>query len=866
MKRGKWSVATAVAVALGLAFCWTANGAVVRADSPFDPKDSDFKKWAPILVDDAVMPKRGEVDAVADWVRRAFGGETGEATASSVAADSVRIVVERQDYSRLRFNETAVGEKFAFPNGVVFKKGLGTHSHSRLRVLFPEPVAKFAAKVGIDRQNPQGSVRCAVEVGGKIVFRTETIRGGEDAVPVEIAFVEPVAEFALLVDDAGDGPICDQLNWLEPVATTADGKKFDLVDDAIVSRLPDGVPFSFEYDGVSSREFLDSWTRTVEKLDDYRDVYSWTDPKTKLTVFATVRRFEKFAAVDWVLHFKNGGTENSPTISNVQVLDVAAQYGIERKSLAVKTLRGDTCDENAWAPVVQNVAPGEKIEFAPKGGRSSNGAFPFWNVSSRRYGDAEPSEGLFVALGWSGQWKASFENGKESVSTTIVKAGMEEIATILIPGEEIRSPRALLMPWRGDVASSHALFRRLLMFEYAPKIDGTPVEAEIIAQCFDRYYRKRPGWEKVGAQIETARALKKIGGTAHWFDAAWFPVGFPNGVGNWFSDETNFPNGVEELGDALEEMGLNFVLWFEPERVAAGTEIATKYPQFVFGGSQGGLYKLNDPEARKFLTDLLLKRVKDFKVDVYRNDFNLDPLPFWRAADEPNRRGMTEIRYVEGHYELWNRLRSENPGLWIDNCASGGRRIDLETTSISLPLWRSDTCCWAGHPEWDQSQTLGLAQFLPLFSCSAWDPSPYTFRSAANPGAIMQYNFLDDDYDETLAKASVAEAKTYRKFWYGDFYPLSETRPGKRDVAAWQLHRPDLNAGLVYVFRQAESPYPGVEFGLRGLDPNATYRVAVKLGYEAAETFELSGAELANYLLLIPEKGAAYVVEYEAIR
>ncbi|MBQ2850588.1 MAG: GH36 C-terminal domain-containing protein, partial [Thermoguttaceae bacterium] len=62
------------------------------------------------------------------------------------------------------------------------------------------------------------------------------------------------------------------------------------------------------------------------------------------------------------------------------------------------------------------------------------------------------------------------------------------------------------------------------------------------------------------------------------------------------------------------------------------------------------------------------------------------------------------------------------------------------------------------------------------------------------------------------------------------------------------MHRPDLNAGLVYVFRQAESPYPGVEFGLRGLDPNATYRVAVKLGYEAAETFELSGAELANYL------------------
>lgn len=155
---------------------------------------------------------------------------------------------------------------------------------------------------------------------------------------------------------------------------------------------------------------------------------------------------------------------------------------------------------------------------------------------------------------------------------------------------------------------------------------------------------------------------------------------------------------------------------------------------------------------------------------------------------------------------------------------------------------------------------------MPLFSCCAWDPSPYTFRSAANPGAILQYNFLEPEFDEPLAKASVAEAKTYRKFWYGDFYPLTETRPGKRDVAAWQLHRSDLNAGIVYVFRQAESPYPGVEFNLRGLDPKANYRVNVKPGYEVAETFETTGAELANYLLLIPKKGSAYVVEYEAIR
>ena len=65
---------------------------------------------------------------------------------------------------------------------------------------------------------------------------------------------------------------------------------------------------------------------------------------------------------------------------------------------------------------------------------------------------------------------------------------------------------------------------------------------------------------------------------------------------------------------------------------------------------------------------------------MYRNDFNLDPLGFWRGADAPDRQGITEIRYVEGQYAIWDELlRRGIPGCAIDNCASGGRRIDLET-------------------------------------------------------------------------------------------------------------------------------------------------------------------------------------------
>ena len=612
-----------------------ATSVASAGDSPFNPEDSDYSKWAPVLVDDDVMPSRGSVEAVKSWIDRAFGRQN---ESSRPTDDSILIEVERQDYSRLRFNETCIGETFIFPNDQTYSKGLGTHAQSRLRLVFPEPIAYFSAKVGINKTQPLGSARFRIDDPETTRLVTETIKGGDPALEIEQGFDPPVSEIFLITDNAGDGPNCDQANWIEPIAKTRDGKVYDVAEKGIVSRFHNDVPFSFKYDGKSSRDFLDKWTFAKKALDSTRDVYSWTDPDTKLTVSATVRRFEKFAAVDWTLNFKNEGTSDSGLIEDVQVLDAGFDYGFERTDLAIHTLNGDFCNETSWFPIVKTVKPGETETFSPVGGRSSNGAFPFWNLTSKRYSDSEQSEGLFVALGWSGQWKTSFENVPSAVSQTNVRAGMEEIATILYPDEEIRSPRVLLMPWRSDRPTAQVLFRRLLMFEYAPKVDGKPVKMETIAQCFDRYYRKRPGWEHCDAQIKSAEMLKDIGGSAYWFDAAWFPVGFPNGVGNWRSAPEFFPNGVEELGDALEKIGLRFILWFEPERVAKDSDIANDYPQYVFGGENGGLYKLNDPEARQYLTELLLKRIKEFKIGVYRNDFNIDPLPFWRANDEENRK------------------------------------------------------------------------------------------------------------------------------------------------------------------------------------------------------------------------------------
>ena len=129
----------------------------------------------------------------------------------------------------------------------------------------------------------------------------------------------------------------------------------------------------------------------------------------------------------------------------------------------------------------------------------------------------------------------------------------------------------------------------------------------------------------------------------------------------------------------------------------AGTFLAKEHPEWVISpaGDGSGLFNLGIPAARRYMTDYLNAAIKAYKLSCLRIDYNIDPLEFWQFMDakDPDRAGMTEMRYVEGLYRMWDDILEANPHLFIDNCASGGRRIDLETMSRSIPLWRSDNTC-----------------------------------------------------------------------------------------------------------------------------------------------------------------------------
>jgi alpha-galactosidase len=650
---------------------------------------------------------------------------------------------------------------------------------------------------------------------------------------------------------------------------------------------------SFRYAGVSSEEFFEEWPceESVEETATGSVTHATrTDPATGLNVTTCIRRIQDSPAVDWVVTFENGGNEATPIIEDVLPLDLRVPMP-PRERLRLHHAKGSNCQMDDFLPLTSDVPPGSDQTLAPLGGRSSNGTLPFMNLQ-------RDGCGVVVGIGWSGQWCARLERDEQTLRLT---AGMARTHLCLQSGEKIRTPRMLLLPWEGeDPTAGNNSLRQLLIAHYLPRIDGELVMPPA-AQCLQAYFYLT---DKASHKLEMA-ALPKvaaIGAEAYWIDACWYGDRgeWWEEVGSWTVNREKFPDGLKPISDAAHEAGMEFVLWFEPERVRAGSRLHREHPEFLLASQEDPsnlLLDMGKPEARQHITDLISELITENGVDIYREDFNFDPLPYWQAVDEPDRIGVTEIRYVEGHYAFWDELRRRHPSLWIDNCASGGRRIDLETLSRSLPLWPSDFPDICGLPSGlglhvgDQCINAGLARWVPLFGGGVWNFTPYGTRGEIIGGFTFGFHIEHEDFpDDNLrsiksphdvmakgktifmdgfpladAQEAIAEWQSIRQFYLGDFYLLLPLTVAYHDWCAWQFHREDLNAGVAMFFRRHRSPFPSMEIGLKRIVPEATYDVSLSETYEESPPVRMPGAQLARMNIQIENPPGSLLLRYNRV-
>lgn len=561
-----------------------------------------------------------------------------------------------------------------------------------------------------------------------------------------------------------------------------------------------------------------------------------------------------------LLHITNEGDTPSPRIREVR------SFAVRFPATAARFdgLTGDACGADSFVPYTRELTA-EPYILEPAGGRSSNvTAFPCFDVT------ADGTTYVF-GIGWTGQWHAELDCKDGSFGLSV---GLADCDFYLHPGESVRFPMTLCVEG-SDPLSARQAFRRTLREHFSPQAGQVDeVLLPIAIQPFDRYYagqcgtNKNPLWNTEAGQIAEINALDAIPSIdTVWLDAAWFKDCFPMGVGN-YSFVDGFPKGLRPVTDYAREKGRKFLLWFEPERVVFGTEMERAHPEFLLRIPQitdTGLYNLADPAALAYLTDWIGDFIEREGIDIYRQDSNIDPLPFWREADPPDRRGVTEMHYVEGLYKLWDALRARFPGMLIDNCSSGGRRLDIEALSRSVSLWRSDTGCFPEHEGfatsvWNTQQVMSLARYLPYASVGNWVNAPYDVRSTGTAGMACNYDVLNPDFDFAWAEAILSEVARVRPLWSGDFYPLTEIDSRDDNWAAYQLHRDGV--GAVYAFRKKNAEAGTFTASLYAIDPAATY--SIRLTDEDMNVTEttVSGEALVRYEFRAPVKRHSLLLEY----
>ena len=662
------------------------------------------------------------------------------------------------------------------------------------------------------------------------------------------------------------------------------------------------LPFSFLYDRQGSSTLLKAWPKKTEtkQLDSVRTqhIVSWADPKTGLQVRLEALEFANSPVVEWTAYFKNEGKVDAPMLEYVQALDVSFPVAGEGIPTILYSKGCGVMDTYSLMKKPLNQLESFQIS-SESGGKVDT--IPFFDIATAGYG-------LIGALGWPGAWAISFSRPTEAAIA--VSAGMQTTHLSLHPGEEIRTPEVLLLPWVGDDIDAHNVLRRHILKYHTPQYDGKPVVLPV----------SHLGWGgmKTSTSLKLIDQITKenIGFETFWMDAGWYGADRPVDVfqvfgkedwflhaGNWRVNQVPHPDGLglKPISDAAHAKGMKFLLWFEPERAVVGTPLTIQHPDWFIGevttNFEGNterplvkfrMFDFGNPAARQFMIDSMSDLIEKQGIDIFRQDCNFALAPFWTQTDKTDRQGITQIRYAEGLLEFWDGLRRRHPKLILDIVQRG----DLETISRAVDLSRAD---YPVSPDADpvgaQVSTEGLAYWRPHFGTllQVRPNDTYHFRSGMAPGlAFALFNvagypnqvgsFIPADFPYDWMRKMVAQLKLVRPYYYGDYYPLlpcsansdcatdpSKERSAAFEWAAWQFNRPEQGDGMVQAFRRDQDQEPAQNLRLRGLDPAAMYEVT---NLDAKSPNTISGNNLMQQGLHveIKEKRGAAIIIYKKKR
>ncbi len=456
-----------------------------------------------------------------------------------------------------------------------------------------------------------------------------------------------------------------------------------------------------------------------------------------------------------------------------------------------------------------------------------------WFAVDRGSADEEQGEVWFGVLAWSGNWKLAAE--VTDFNATRVNLGLNDwdFAWRLAPGETFHAPASFGgYTSAGFTGASH----RLHDFIRQQVLPHGAIQHKVLYNSWEA-----TGFDvNVESQSSLAQLAAQMGIELFVMDDGWFHGRNDDhaGLGDWWPDASKFPNGLRPLVDRINQLGMEFGLWVEPEMVNPNSDLYREHPDWVIHfpnrqrteGRNQLILNLARQDVQDYLIETLDRLLNENDIRFIKWDMNRNVSePGWESAEGDPREIW--VRYMYGVYRVWNTLRERHPEVVFQSCSGGGGRADLAILHLADQIWVSDNTEATARLNIQE----GFSQIFPANTMEAWVTDAgagqislaFRFHASMCGSLGVGGNLIYWSEDERQEAARLIEIyKQIRPIvQLGDQYRLRS--PQEHPFSAVQYMSKDQSQGVLFVFRThlpepAQLPriYP------RGLDSEALYQIS----------------------------------------
>lgn len=583
-----------------------------------------------------------------------------------------------------------------------------------------------------------------------------------------------------------------------------------------------------------------------------------TDKKSGLRVTLFYGVLPHYDAITRAVEVKNNGTE---TVNLERVYSTCLDF--LRDDYDLITFYGG----HAMERTMQRVKVNHGVQsIGSRRGTSSHHYNPFMVLcdadATEDYGDC-----YGVSLVYSGGFHA--EAGADQHNQVRMMMGLqsEQFSYVLEPGKSFVAPEVVMVhSGRGLGAMSrsyHKLYRHhLCRGKY--KTARRPV----LINNWEATYFRFTG-DKI---VEIARQAKELGVEMLVLDDGWFGKrdSDNSGLGDWTVNEKKLEGSLTSLVDRINEIGLKFGIWVEPEMVSEDSDLYRAHPDWglqipgrkpVRGRNQLVL-DFSRPEVVDAIYDQIARVLQSANIEYVKWDMNRSITDVYSLSLPAERQGEVLYRYMLGLYDFLERIHTNFPHILLEGCSGGGGRFDAGMLYYSPQIWCSDNTDAISRISIQYGTSFGYPISAVGSHVSAV-PNHQTGRitSMKTRGVVAMAGSFG--YELDLGRITEAEKEIvrqqiadYHKYWNviqnGDYYRL--TNPTENpDVAAWQFVSEDKEEALINIViltTRGNRAIPYVRAA--GLDAGKTYQ-----DWESGQKY--SGAALMHGGFPVPLKMGEYL-------